>query len=143
MMENAERNHQDAYGPAYGQTGFHQKPRSVIMDLYQRHCLPCKNGTPPMTEVDEDTHFKNLVGWELVRTGTQMIRKEMKFKKYLEGIAYVSRVGAMADEENHHPDMHIFYKRVVVELSTHAIGGLSINDFILAAKIDKMEQPRF
>lgn len=70
-----------------------------------------------------------------------MIRKEVRFKKYLDGIDFVSNVGALADAEDHHPDMHVSYKKVTVELSTHAVGGLSVNDFILAAKIDKLEQP--
>lgn len=109
------------------------------MDLNQRHCVPCKGGTPPLTQVDEDKYFAELTGWKMLREGTHMIKKEMKFKKYLEGFDYVSRVGALADAEDHHPDMHVFYKKVVVELSTHAVGGLSVNDFILAAKIDKME----
>jgi 4a-hydroxytetrahydrobiopterin dehydratase len=115
--------------------------RSTNMNLNQRHCIPCKEGTPPLTEVDEDRYFKELSGWELVRQGTHLIRKEVRFKKYLNGIGFVSIVGALADAEDHHPDMHVFYKKVVVELSTHDVGGLSINDFILAAKIDKLEQP--
>jgi 4a-hydroxytetrahydrobiopterin dehydratase len=111
------------------------------MNLNKRHCVPCKGGTPPLTEVDEDRYLKELSGWELVRQGTHLIRKEKKFKKYLDGIDFVSKLGALAEAEDHHPDMHVFYKKVVVELSTHAVGGLSVNDFILAAKIDKLEQP--
>lgn len=109
------------------------------MNLNQRHCVPCTGGMPPLTEVDEDRYFKELSGWEMVREGTHKIRKEKKFKKYLEGIDFVSAVGKLADTEDHHPDLHVFYKKVVVELSTHAVGGLSVNDFILAAKIDRME----
>jgi 4a-hydroxytetrahydrobiopterin dehydratase len=111
------------------------------MNLNQRHCLSCKAGTPPLTEVDQNRYFNELNGWELVRQGTHLIRKEIKFKKYLDEIRFVSEVGALADAEDHHPDMHVFYKKVVVELSTHAVGGLSVNDFIVAAKIDKLEQP--
>jgi 4a-hydroxytetrahydrobiopterin dehydratase len=111
------------------------------MDLNQKHCVPCKGGTPPLTQVDEDRYFKELAGWELVREGTHLIRKEMKFKKYLESIDFVSKVGSLADAEDHHPVMHVFYKKVIVELTTHALGGLSVNDFILAAKIDKLQQP--
>ena len=96
---------------------------------------------PPLTEVDEDKYFKELSGWELMRQNPHMIRKEVRFKKYLDGIDFVSNVGALADAEDHHPDMHVSYKKVTVELSTHAVGGLSVNDFILAAKIDKLEQP--
>jgi 4a-hydroxytetrahydrobiopterin dehydratase len=111
------------------------------MNLNERHCLPCKGGTPPLTEVDEDAYFKELSGWELVREGTHLIRKEIRFNKYLDGIDFASNVAALADAEDHHPDMHVFYKKVVVELSTHAVGGLSVNDFILAAKIDSLERP--
>ncbi len=109
------------------------------MNLVERHCVPCKGGAPPLTEVDEDKYYKELVGWELVREGTHLIRKEIKFKKYLDEIHFVSTVGTLADGEDHHPDMHVFYKKLVVELHTHAVGGLSANDFILAAKIDKLE----
>lgn len=111
------------------------------MNLNQRHCLPCKSGSPPMTEVDENRHFADLVGWELVREGTHLIRKETKFKRYLDGITFAARVGGVADSEDHHPTIHIYYRKVVVELFTHTVGGLSINDFIVASKIDAMEEP--
>jgi 4a-hydroxytetrahydrobiopterin dehydratase len=111
------------------------------MNLNQRHCLPCKASTPPLTEVDENRYFNELNGWEIVRQGTHLIRKEIKFKKYLDEIPFVSMVGALADAEDHHPDIRLLYKKVVVELSTHAVGGLSVNDFILAAKIDALERP--
>lgn len=106
------------------------------MNLSESHCIPCKGGTPPLTDADEEKYFKDLAGWVLSREGTHKLRKEIKFQKYLEGANFVRDAAALADSEDHHPDIHLYYRKVVVELFTHAVNGLSINDFILAAKID-------
>ncbi|MDP3795077.1 MAG: 4a-hydroxytetrahydrobiopterin dehydratase [bacterium] len=66
------------------------------------------------------------------------IRREFTFRDFPEAMAFVNKVAQLAESENHHPDMHIFYSRVVIELWTHAIGGLSENDFIVAAKIEEL-----
>ena len=70
------------------------------------------------------------------------IRREFHFKDFKETIGFVNRVARLAEEEGHHPDMFIFYNRLIVELWTHAIGGLSENDFILAAKMDRLRSDR-
>lgn len=75
-------------------------------------------------------------GWDAIED-EKKIRKEFKFKDFKEAINFVVKVARLAEEEGHHPDIFIFYNRVVIELWTHAIGGLSENDFILAAKINK------
>jgi 4a-hydroxytetrahydrobiopterin dehydratase len=74
-------------------------------------------------------------GWSLNEKGTG-ISKEYKFKDFLGAMNFVKKVAKIAQKENHHPDIHIFYNKVLLELSTHSIGGLSENDFILATKID-------
>ena len=74
--------------------------------------------------------------WEVLEG--KKIRHEFKFANFVQAMAFVNQVAAIAEEENHHPDLHIFYNRVVIELWTHAVGGLSENDFILAAKIEKL-----
>ncbi len=83
--------------------------------------------------------------WEVVennkqslRSGDLKIRHEFKFDTYLEGLEFALKVGRLAEEEGHHPNIHIYYKRVVIDLTTHNIKGLSENDFILAAKIEAM-----
>jgi 4a-hydroxytetrahydrobiopterin dehydratase len=92
-----------------------------------------------MTDAEEEKYFKKLVGWVLTREGTHKLRKEIRFQKYLEGANFVRNAAAIADSEDHHPDIHLFYKKVVIELFTHAVNGLSVNDFILAAKIDEIK----
>ena len=74
--------------------------------------------------------------WEVL--DGKKIKREFKFKDFKEAIGFVNKVAALAESEGHHPDIHIFYNRVVLELTTHAVGGLSENDFILAAKIDQL-----
>jgi 4a-hydroxytetrahydrobiopterin dehydratase len=81
------------------------------------------------------TLLRDVQGWELVE-GTR-IRKRVACKDFLDAVNAIQRIAAIAEAENHHPDLHLtHYKRLAIELSTHAIGGLSENDFIMAAKID-------
>ena len=105
------------------------------MELKQKHCIPCEAGTPPLTPAMVAKLLKKLPGgWKQVEN--KQIRKEFKFKSYPQTIAFVIRAALIAQEEGHHPDLEVHYSKVVVTLSTHAINGLSDNDFILAAKID-------
>jgi len=71
------------------------------------------------------------------REGTEIVR-ELKFKSYLDGVAFAGRVGAVAEEMNHHPDMHIGWRKVTLRVSTHSKGGLTAMDFELARKIDQL-----
>jgi 4a-hydroxytetrahydrobiopterin dehydratase len=105
--------------------------------LTEKHCVPCEGGVPPLSH-DEVTNYLAQVaeGWEPV--GDTKIRREFSFKDFKEAIAFVGKVAEIAETEGHHPDLHIHYRRVGVELWTHAINGLSENDFILAAKIDAL-----
>ena len=81
--------------------------------------------------------MKDLNGWQL-SPGVKKISKEFKFKNFAEALAFTDKVGAIAETEGHHPDIALSWGKVGITLSTHAIGGLSVNDFILAAKIDKI-----
>ena len=109
------------------------------MDLAKRKCIPCeKKNTPPLTheQIEEFLpHLKNK--WE-VEDGKK-IHHEFRFKNFVRAMAFVDRIADVAEMEGHHPDIHIYYDRVVIELMTHAINGLSENDFIVAAKIEEME----
>jgi len=99
-------------------------------------CVPCEGGVSPFDKKKVDQYIKQLPkGWKAV--DGKKIQKEFKFKSFPETIAFVNKVALIAQEEGHHPDMEVHYSRVSVEFSTHAIGGLSENDFIMAAKIDR------
>ena len=105
--------------------------------LSDKKCIACEGGTSPLEAKKVKEHIAELDGgWEVV--DGKKIRKEFKFKDFKEAITFVNKTAEIAESEGHHPDIHIFYNQVIVELWTHAVGGLSENDFILAAKIDKI-----
>jgi 4a-hydroxytetrahydrobiopterin dehydratase len=106
------------------------------MYLQEQKCVPVSKDTPPLNEEQEESYIASVPGWEIQRNGAHSIKKTYSFDHFQEAISFVNNVAWIAEDENHHPDLHIFYNRVDVELSTHAIGGLSENDFIIAAKID-------
>ncbi|MDO8470840.1 MAG: 4a-hydroxytetrahydrobiopterin dehydratase [bacterium] len=106
------------------------------MKLIERKCVPCEGGTPPFGQEQIAEYIAQLgKGWEVIE-GTK-IKKQFKFFDFKETMKFVSKVASIAEEQQHHPDMHVFYGKVVIELWTHAVNGLSENDFILAAKIDQ------
>ncbi len=109
------------------------------MALTEKKCVPCEGGAQPFTEAQIKEYLSQLKpGWEVL--DNKKIKKQFKFKDFKEAIAFVNKVADLAEEEGHHPDIRIFgYKNVEIELSTHAISGLSENDFILAAKIESLE----
>ena len=90
---------------------------------------------PLMKPVAEEL-LKHISGWSL-SPDARKISKQFKFKNFVEAVAFANNITPIAEAEGHHPDLHIGWGRVGVELSTHAVGGLSENDFILAAKIDQ------
>jgi 4a-hydroxytetrahydrobiopterin dehydratase len=105
--------------------------------LSSQKCVPCKGDVDPISPAAIAEYMKQLVlPWELV--DGKKIRHTFKFKTFLESMDFVNTIAAIAEEEGHHPDMHIYYNKVTIELWTHAIGGLFDNDFILAAKIEKI-----
>ncbi len=104
--------------------------------LLKKKCVPCEGrGIKPLSRTDAQDYLDELQGWTLNKDERQ-ISKEFKFKDFIGAINFVHNVADIAEAEGHHPDIHIHYNKVLLELSTHAIGGLSENDFILAAKID-------
>ncbi len=107
-------------------------------ELLARRCLPCEGGVQPCTLGQAEDQLGRLEGWRLVRDG-QRIRKEWTVKNFMAGMDFFQRVAALAEAEGHHPDLHLEgYRGLAIEIWTHAIGGLSENDFILAAKIDQL-----
>ncbi len=106
--------------------------------LVKKKCLPCEGGVAAYSLEQAQAQLTRLDGWRLTHEGKR-IRKDWTVKHFMAGIDFFNRVAQAAEEDNHHPDLHLEgYRNVYIELWTHAIGGLSENDFILAAKIDRL-----
>jgi 4a-hydroxytetrahydrobiopterin dehydratase len=106
--------------------------------LVAKKCLPCEGGVAPCTLDESNQQLTKLVGWRLTHEG-QRIRKDWTVKHFMAGMEFFSKVAEVAEADAHHPDLHLEgYRNLSIELWTHAIGGLSENDFILAAKIDQL-----
>lgn len=106
--------------------------------LCQKKCVPCEGGVPKFSHEDALRQLEQLPGWELTRDG-QRIRRSWTFRNFMSAIQFFDQVAALAEAEGHHPDLHLErYRHVTVEWWTHAIGGLSENDFIGAAKVDQV-----
>lgn len=104
-------------------------------DLTSKKCLPCEIGSPSLTALEFEPLLKYLkLDWEVI--DDKKIRHEFKFKDFKEAMEFVNKIADLAEEEGHHPNIHIYYNKVVIDLTTHAVKGLSENDFILAAKIE-------
>lgn len=101
-----------------------------IADLASGTCVPCR-GTKPLSKEMAESRLRELPGWTL---SNGVIEKEFRFKSYRDGLDFAYAVGKVAEEQDHHPDILIRWRRVRLMLSTHVIKGLSLNDFIMAAK---------
>lgn len=105
------------------------------MELTKKKCVPCEGGIPKLSDDQIQLYLKQVSGWE---TEGEKIHKNLKFKNFVQAMAFVNRMAEIAEAEGHHPDFTVHYNVVDVTIWTHAIGGLSENDFILAAKIDEI-----
>jgi 4a-hydroxytetrahydrobiopterin dehydratase len=106
-----------------------------MSELTQKYCRACEAGTPPMSMEEAHDLIEQVPGWEL---GENKLTRRFKFKNFREAMAFVNRVAELAEDEGHHPDIHISWNRVRLDLTTHAIKGLSENDFIMAAKTNDL-----
>jgi 4a-hydroxytetrahydrobiopterin dehydratase len=108
------------------------------IDLTKKKCVPCEGNVPALTS-KEISDLKTQISddWKII--DDKKLFREFTFVNYRHTMDFVNKVANLAEEEGHHPDMHVFYGRLEIEISTHAINGLSENDFILAAKIDLLE----
>ena len=107
------------------------------MELSEQKCVPCSVGTPPLSREEMLDMAQQTPGWEIM---DNKIERTFKFRNFVEAMRFANRITKVAEEENHHPDLHISWGKVRVELSTHSVGGLSTNDFIVAAKINKLSE---
>ncbi len=110
--------------------------------LAERHCTVCRPGTPTLPPAEIDRLLQQVPGWSVVQPdGHLTLTRTFRFKGFLPGVELVNRIAQVAEEEGHHPDLHLSYGSLRVDLTTHAAGGLTENDFVLAAKIDRLQGP--
>lgn len=108
-----------------------------MSELKYKNCIPCTLGAVALTSEEVQTHLSELgSSWECLNN--KKIQKKFSFPNFLAAMIFMNRVADIAEREGHHPDIHIFYNKVTIELSTHSIDGLSENDFIVAAKVDEI-----
>lgn len=107
----------------------------IHSDLLNQKCKPCEGGVEPLTKEQAHEYLTQVDGWTLSEDNKK-ISKEFKFKDFIGAINFVERVADVAEMDDHHPDIHVYYNKVVLDLWTHAINGLSENDFIVAVKVD-------
>ncbi|MCC7292795.1 MAG: 4a-hydroxytetrahydrobiopterin dehydratase [Phycisphaerales bacterium] len=108
-----------------------------MSDLAAKQCTPCRGGVPPLTGAALKNLLAQVSGWQAMRE--HHLAKEYAFPDFAAALAFVNRVGSLAEEQGHHPDVYLAWGKVRIEIWTHKIDGLTESDFILAAKIDGLE----
>ncbi|MEK7175495.1 MAG: 4a-hydroxytetrahydrobiopterin dehydratase [Patescibacteria group bacterium] len=106
-----------------------------MQNLLKKKCVPCEGGVKALSKIEVEKYLKEIPGWEF---SNGKIYKTFRFKDFIGAINFVNNIAELAENENHHPDIHVNYNKVLIELWTHAINGLSENDFILAIKIAEL-----
>ncbi len=114
---------------------------SKTCSLENKHCVPCEGGVAPLTASETQQSLTQLDSAWQVSTDNQQIFRDFRFKNYYQTIAFVNAIAWMSHRESHHPDLEVGYNHCLVRYTTHAIHGLSENDFICAAKVDALFQP--
>ena len=107
-----------------------------MTELAERQCVPCRGGVPPLRGDDLKALSERLPGWQVI--DEHHLEKTHKFKDFREALDFVNRVGKLAEEQGHHPDICFGWGKADVSIWTHKIDGLTESDFVLAAKIDKL-----
>jgi 4a-hydroxytetrahydrobiopterin dehydratase len=109
-------------------------------DLIKKKCVPCEGGAIPFDISQIHKYQKKVDGWSIVQNNKKnfFLEKNFKFKNFKESQNFVNKVGKISEEEEHHPDIYFGWGYAKINITTHAIEGLSENDFILAAKIDQI-----
>ena len=111
-----------------------------MSDLSEKKCVPCEGGIPSFDLTEIHKYLKKVDGWDVKNdsNNSYYLFKEFKFKNFVESQNFVNKVGDLAEKENHHPDIFFGWGYCKIKIFTHAIKGLAESDFILAAKIDKL-----
>ena len=112
------------------------KVKFEMQNLASRNCVPCRGGMPTLRGAEIKEFAGELEDWDVV--DEHHLRKNYKFADFREALAFVNRVGTLAEQQGHHPDINFGWGRAEITIWTHAIDGLSESDFILAAKIDRL-----
>lgn len=121
------------YNGAMQSTNQHSNPH-----LSKQHCVPCEGGVDPLTRQEFEVYLPQVSEW-VITNDEKRIWREFTCKNFVDAVDFIQKIAQVAESEGHHPDLYLHnYKKLKVELSTHAIGGLSINDFVLAVKIDEL-----
>jgi 4a-hydroxytetrahydrobiopterin dehydratase len=107
--------------------------------LAAKTCVPCRGSVPPMPKAEAERYLREAPGWALVDDGRRIERK-FTFKNFKAALAFVNQVGALAEDEGHHPDVTFGWGHATISLHTHKINGLHENDFIMAAKINRLAE---
>jgi 4a-hydroxytetrahydrobiopterin dehydratase len=111
---------------------------STVTELTHKHCVACEAGLPALGSDQVREYLASVPNWQLTADGKR-IRREWRVKDFMTALDFINRTGQLAEAEDHHPDLHLVgYRNVAIEIWTHAVGGLTENDFILAAKIDEL-----
>ena len=111
-----------------------------MSELFDKKCVPCEGGIPALDISEIHKYQKKIDGWDVIKDDKNIyfLEKRFKFKNFLESQKFVNEVGKLSEEEGHHPEILFGWGYAKINITTHAIEGLSENDFILAAKIDKI-----
>lgn len=104
--------------------------------LADKHCVPCRGGVPPLKGEELKKLHASIAEWQVA--DEHHLHREFRFPDFKQALAFVNRVGAVAEQQGHHPDILLSWGKVEITLWTHAIDGLSESDFIMAAKIDRL-----
>jgi len=108
-----------------------------MLKLTEIKCVPCEGGIPPLSRAEFAVHLEQVKNWTVI--DDKKLERNFTFKNFKEALRFVNACGEIAEKEGHHPDLLLYsWNKVRVTLYTHAIGGLSLNDFVVAAKIDKI-----
>lgn len=112
----------------------------MVEELAKKKCVACEGGVDPLGEEEIKEYLSKVSGWNLVEKEIKKIEKEFQLKNFKEALSFINKIGEIAEQEGHHPDITLYnYNKVKVTIYTHSIKGLHENDFILAAKIDAIK----
>ena len=111
-----------------------------MSELFKKKCLPCEGGVIPFDISEIHKYQKKVDGWDIIQNEKKifLLQKKFSFKNFIDSQNFINLVGKISEEEGHHPDINFGWGYAVIKITTHAIEGLSENDFILAAKIDQI-----